>query len=114
FREIKKILRMEHLRGKTVEMVKKEVYAHWIVYNIIRLIMYKACVKNNDNFFSLGEAFQTEYTIYKNKDYNLDSLGRAYFRKSPGRYGRSINKEEKAKEIKPKLFNRHFILKVYR
>lgn len=100
FREIKKILKMDHLRGKTVEMVKKEVYAHWIVYNIIRLIMYNASVKNNDNFFSLGEAFQTEYSIYKNKDYNLDKLGRTYIRKSPGRYGNNINKEEKKKEIK--------------
>jgi len=98
FREIKKILKMEHLRGKTVEMVKKELYAHWIAYNLIRLLMYKVYTEENANFFSLREELQTEYSIYQNKDYNLDRLGRSCIRKSPGRYGASIKKKEAEKE----------------
>ena len=95
FREIKKILKMEHLRGKTVEMVKKEIYAHWIAYNIIRLLKYKVYTEKDANFFSLREALQTEFAIYQNKDYNIDRVGRSYIRKSTGRYGTYIKEKEK-------------------
>jgi hypothetical protein len=95
FREIKKILKMEHLRGKTVEMVKKEIYSHWIAYNIIRLLMYKVYTEKDANFFSLREELQTEFAIYQNKDYNIDRVGRSYIRKSPGRYGTYIKEKEK-------------------
>jgi hypothetical protein len=94
FREIKKILKMEHLRGKTVEMVKKEIYSHWIVYNIIRLIMYKAYTEEDANFFSLREELQAKFAIYQNKDYNLDKLGRSCIRKSPGRYGFNVKEKD--------------------
>lgn len=100
FREIKKLMNMEHLRGKSVDIVKKEVYSHWIVYNIIRKIMYKVFSEEDTNFFSLREKLQIEYTKYKDQSYNLDKLGRSYKRRSPGRYGSIIKKEDEKKAIK--------------
>lgn len=96
FREIKTIMKMEHLRSKSVAMIEKEILTYWIVYNIIRKIMYMVYTKDDTSFFSLREKLQIEYTNYKNQLYNLDKLGRSYIRKSPGRYAKDPS--EKAKE----------------
>lgn len=41
-RSLKQSLQMDILRGKTPEMVRKEVWAHLLVYNLVRVIMGKA------------------------------------------------------------------------
>jgi len=43
-RAIKCTLQMEDLRAKTPEMVRKEIWAHWLVYNLIRKTMAQAAV----------------------------------------------------------------------
>lgn len=41
-REIKNIMQMDILRGKTPEMVRKEIWVHLLAYNLIRKIMAQA------------------------------------------------------------------------
>lgn len=42
-RSIKSVLNMDHLSCKTPDMVRKEMAAHMLGYNIIRIIMAEAC-----------------------------------------------------------------------
>lgn len=46
---IKETLQMGILRCKTPEMVRKEIWAHLLAYNLIRQIMLKSAVKYNKN-----------------------------------------------------------------
>lgn len=45
FRSIKSIMRMDILRGKTPEMVRKEIWAHLLAYNLVRKLMLDAAIK---------------------------------------------------------------------
>lgn len=47
FRSIKSIMRMDILRGKTPAMVKKEIWAHLLAYNLIRKMMLEAAIKHH-------------------------------------------------------------------
>ena len=42
FRDIKTTMGMDILRGKTPEMIEKEIIMHFIAYNSIRMLMYEA------------------------------------------------------------------------
>jgi hypothetical protein len=42
FRDIKTTMEMDILRGKTPEIVEKEIIMHFIAYNSIRMLMYEA------------------------------------------------------------------------
>jgi hypothetical protein len=44
-RSIKQTMQMDFLKGKTPEMVRKEIYAHLLAYNLIRKIMVAAARK---------------------------------------------------------------------
>jgi hypothetical protein len=44
FRSIKTIMKMEILRGKTPEMVRKEIWAYLLAYNLIRMLMLDAAM----------------------------------------------------------------------
>jgi hypothetical protein len=46
FRHIKITLQMDVLRGQAPAMVRKEVYAHMLAYNLIRSVMWKAARSN--------------------------------------------------------------------
>ncbi len=46
---IKKTMKMDVLRGKSPKMVHKEVWAHLLVYNLVRKIMAQAAIKHNKN-----------------------------------------------------------------
>jgi Transposase DDE domain len=46
-RSIKQSLQMDVLRGKTPEMVRKEVWAHLLVYNLIRAAMAQAALQHH-------------------------------------------------------------------
>jgi len=91
-KEIKTILNMEYLRGKTVDMVMKEVYTYLILYNIIRIMMVETIGNNKADFFSHGKALQGSSSILKAESSYVDRLGRSYARKSPGRNGIIHNK----------------------
>jgi len=44
-RSLKQTLQMDILRGKTPEMVRKEIWAHLLVYNLVRTVMAQAAVQ---------------------------------------------------------------------
>jgi Transposase DDE domain len=46
-RSIKETMRMDVLRGKTPEMVRKEIWTHLLAYNLIRKVMAQAAILYN-------------------------------------------------------------------
>jgi hypothetical protein len=46
-RSIKSAMRMRELRGKTPELVRKEVWAHILAYNLIRTVMAQAAARHD-------------------------------------------------------------------
>ena len=86
-REIKAILELNVIRGKSPDMIMKEVTAGLIAYNYIRKIIAKSA--QSGNFSPEADIFQKFYQT--SSTVLLDKLGRVYTRWSPGRYG-GINK----------------------
>ncbi len=70
-RSIKSTMQMEVLRGKTPELVRKEVWTHVLAYNLIRTIIAQAASKHNKEPRSISfkgaiqklEAFQPVIAI---------------------------------------------------
>ena len=46
FRDIKTTMGMEVLRGKTADIVRKEIAMHLLAYNLIRCPMWQAAAKH--------------------------------------------------------------------
>jgi len=46
-RHLKTTLGMDILRGKTPEIVRKEIYAHLLAYNLLRTVMWEAGTTHN-------------------------------------------------------------------
>ena len=46
-RSLKSVMQMGDLRGKTPEMVRKEVWAHVLAYNLIRTVMAQAAARHD-------------------------------------------------------------------
>ena len=46
-RTLKSVMQMECLRGKTPELVRKEIWTHVLAYNLIRVIMAQAATKSS-------------------------------------------------------------------
>ena len=87
-REVKTIMDINVLRGKTDDIVKKELVSAFIAYNLIRKIIMQS---------TKGTAFSPEKDIIQeffegNKELYIDRKGRVYKRWSTGRYGK-IEKE---------------------
>jgi len=91
FRQIKTILKMEYLRGKSVEMVKKEIYAHLILYNIIRKMIREETPTENGDFPPYGSPVQTCTTVAKGA--YVDKLGRSYHAWNAGRHKKTVEQE---------------------
>ena len=49
FRSIKTLMKMDILRCKSPDMVRKEIYVHLIVYNLIRALMVEASERQGSN-----------------------------------------------------------------
>ncbi|MHB1688950.1 MAG: transposase, partial [Ignavibacteriaceae bacterium] len=84
-REIKTIMDINVLRGKTDDIIKKELASAFIAYNLIRKIIAQS---------TEGTAFSPERDIIQeffesNKELYIDRKGRVYKRWSPGRYGKT-------------------------
>jgi hypothetical protein len=84
-REIKTIMDINILRGKTDDIVKKELVSAFIAYNLIRKIIAQS---------TEGTAFSPKRDIIQeffenNKELFIDRKGRVYRRWSPGRYGKT-------------------------
>jgi hypothetical protein len=45
-RNIKTSLRLDDLRGKTPEMVRREIWVHWLAHNLIRKVMAQAALRH--------------------------------------------------------------------
>ena len=88
-REVKTMMDISVLRGKTDDIVRKEVVSAFIAYNLIRKLIAQS---------TLETAFSPETDIIQeflenNKDILMDRKGRIYTRWSPGRYGGSENQD---------------------
>jgi hypothetical protein len=56
FRDIKITLGMDTLRGKTPDIVRKEIHMHLLAYNLIRALMWQAAAKHGRNLHRLSFA----------------------------------------------------------
>lgn len=83
FLQIKTILKMEYLRGKTVEMIFKEIYAHLILYNLLRKIIKQSCSGQIGAFSPISEQIQVGDSMVKGP--YVDKLGRSYARWNAGK-----------------------------
>ena len=84
-REVKTIMDVNVLRGKTDDIVRKELISAFIAYNLIRKLIMQSTKKT---------AFSPETDIIQeffenNKDILIDRKGRVYTRWSTGRYGKT-------------------------
>ena len=84
-REVKTIMDINVLRGKTEDIIRKELISAFIAYNLIRKIIVQ---------LTEGTAFSPENDIIQeffesNKEFFIDSKGRVYKRWSTGRYGKA-------------------------
>lgn len=91
FRQIKSILKMEYLRGKSVDMVKKEIYAHLILYNIIRKMIREETPTEDGDFPPYSSQVQTSTTMVKGA--YVDKLGRSYHIWNAGRPKKTIEQK---------------------
>ncbi|MCX6158431.1 MAG: IS4 family transposase [Ignavibacteriae bacterium] len=90
-REVKTIMDINVLRGKTDDIIKKELASAFIAYNLIRSIIAQS---------TEGTAFSPERDIIQeffenNKELYIDRRGRVYKRWSTGRYGQVENENTK-------------------
>jgi hypothetical protein len=84
-REVKTIMDINVLRGKSDDIVKKELASAFIAYNLIRKIIAQS---------TEGTAFSPKRDIIQeffenNKELYIDRKGRVYKRWSSGRYGKT-------------------------
>jgi hypothetical protein len=96
-REVKTIMEINVLRGKTDDIVRKELAAALIAYNLIRKIIAQS---------TEGTAFSPKRDIIQeffesNKELYIDRKGRVYKRWSSGSYGK-IEKENINEDNPPK------------
>jgi len=91
-REVKTIMDINVLRGKSDDIVKKELASAFIAYNLIREIIAQSI--KGTAFPPKGDIIQEFFE--NNKELYIDIKGRVYNRWSSGRYGKV--KEENTKE----------------
>lgn len=111
-RTIKQTMHMGILKGKTPEMVRKEIWIHLLAYNLIRKIMAEAAYAHNKKprelSFTLAihliEAFRVSGILAKNHEEDYAELLKAIARRTicnrPGR------QEPRVVKRRPKAFPR--------
>jgi hypothetical protein len=109
---IKQTMRMDILRCKTPEMVRKEIWAHLLAYNLIRKIMAQAAIGHDKipREISFKLALQVFYAFrqagllcdgdYKNYDRMLKAIAYKRINNRPGRI------EPRMVKRRPKAFPR--------
>jgi hypothetical protein len=55
-RDVKTTLRMEVLRGKSADVVRKEIVMHFLAYNLIRAVMWQAAQEHGQPLHRLSFA----------------------------------------------------------
>ena len=86
-REVKTIMDVNVLRGKTDGIVRKELISAFIAYNLIRKLILQS---TKETAFSPETDIIQEF-FESNKDILIDRKGRVYTKWSPGRYGKTEN-----------------------
>ena len=112
FRSIKETLQMDILRGKTPEMVHKEMWAHLLAYNLIRKIMAQAAYAHDKNprelSFKLAlqviEAFREAGIFLENNSVVYMQLLKAIAYRTVG--NRAGRQEPRRVKRRPKAFPR--------
>jgi len=90
-REVKTIMDINVLRGKTDDIVKKELVSALIAYNLIRKLIMQS---TKETAFSPETDIIQEF-FENNKDILMDRKGRVYNRWSKGRYGKTESENSK-------------------
>jgi len=111
-RAIKETLQMDILRGKTPEMVGKEIWAHLLAYNMIRKVMAQAAQTHNKKprelSFKLAlhviKSFRELGILSENNEKIYAALLKAISRKKVG--GRPGRQEPRMVKRRPKAFPR--------
>ena len=111
-RSIKETLQMDILRGKTPEMVHKEIWVHLLAYNMIRKIMIQAAYVHNKNprelSFKLAlhaiKSFRESGILSENNEKIYAALLKAIARKKIG--NRPGRQEPRMVKRRPKAFPR--------
>ena len=80
-RSLKTVLRMETLRGRSVDVVRKEVLVHALLYNLIRLLMWEAAR-------SAGK--RPRRMSFAGTLHRLQTMGRSLLLGGAGRGGRRL------------------------
>jgi len=83
-REVKTIMDINVLRGKTDDIVRKELVSAFIAYNMIRKLITQS---TKETTFSPKTDLIQEF-FENNKNILIDRKGRVYTRWSSGRYGK--------------------------
>ena len=86
-REVKTIMDVNVLRGKTDGIVRKELISAFIAYNLIRKLILQS---TKETAFSPETDIIQEF-FESNKDILIDRKGRVYKNWSPGRHGKTEN-----------------------
>ena len=60
-RDIKTTMQMEVLRGKSADIVRKEILMHLLVYNLVRVLMWQAATKHGRSLHRLSFAGTVEH-----------------------------------------------------
>jgi hypothetical protein len=111
-RALKQTMHMDNLRGKTPEMIRKEIWAHILSYNLIRKIMAEAAYAYNKKprelsftlALNLIEAFRDAGILAKyNEEHYMELLKAIARRKICHRPGRQ---EPRVVKRRPKAFPR--------
>lgn len=105
-RSIKTTMQMDILRGKTPEMVRKEIWMHFLAYNLIRKIMAQAAWVHGKNVTSLSfklalqtiRAFQQAGLNPEQNEYFLQAIAYKKIANRPGRH------EPRCVKRRPKTF----------
>ena len=84
-REVKTMMDINILRGKTDDMIRKELASAFIAYNLVRKIMAQSTT--GTAFSPKGDIIHEFFESYK--ELYMDRKGRVYKRWSPGRYGKT-------------------------
>jgi hypothetical protein len=90
FKNIKILMDLEYLRSMTVEGVKKEIYAHILLYNILRIyLLLSKEINEFDSFFPSDNQIPIRLTASESKSAYVDVRGRSYNRKGGNRTHKS-------------------------
>lgn len=109
---VKTVMKMNHLTSYTAEMVKKEITAHFIAYNLVRNLMLKAAIKHQlkATQISFKGAVQllnqfTPFINHSSSQLKAFLINRLFFHISKNRIANRLGRNEpRALKKRPKTY----------